>query len=58
MDAGYWIGGRPTGRKNGCKKTCYFDIGSRFHHVQNVLAKTPLPEDVTVVFDMDALNFS
>jgi primosomal protein N' (replication factor Y) len=27
-------------------------------HVQNVLAKTPLPEDVTVVFDMDALNFS
>jgi primosomal protein N' (replication factor Y) len=27
-------------------------------HVQAVLAKTPLPEDVTVVFDMDALNFS
>ncbi|MFU8892283.1 MAG: primosomal protein N' [Luteolibacter sp.] len=27
-------------------------------HVQNILAKTPLPEDVTVVFDMDALNFS
>lgn len=27
-------------------------------HVQSVLAKTPLPEDVTVVFDMDALNFS
>ena len=27
-------------------------------HVQQVLAKTPLPEDVTVVFDMDALNFS
>jgi len=27
-------------------------------HVQNVLAKTTLPEDVTVVFDMDALNFS
>lgn len=27
-------------------------------HVQNVLAKTPLPEDTTVVFDMDALNFS
>ncbi len=27
-------------------------------HVQNVLAHTPLPEDVTVVFDMDALNFS
>ena len=28
------------------------------HHVQQILAKTPLPEDVTVVFDMDALNFS
>jgi len=27
-------------------------------HVQNVLVKTTLPEDVTVVFDMDALNFS
>ncbi len=27
-------------------------------HVQSVLAKTSLPEDVTVVFDMDALNFS
>jgi primosomal protein N' (replication factor Y) len=27
-------------------------------HVQNVLSRTPLPEDVTVVFDMDALNFS
>ncbi len=27
-------------------------------HVQAVLTKTPLPEDVTVVFDMDALNFS
>lgn len=27
-------------------------------HVQQVLAKIPLPEDVTVVFDMDALNFS
>jgi primosomal protein N' (replication factor Y) len=27
-------------------------------HVQAVLAKTPLPEDVTVVFDMDALNFT
>ncbi len=27
-------------------------------HVQAILAKTPLPEDVTVVFDMDALNFS
>ena len=27
-------------------------------HVQAVLAKTSLPEDVTVVFDMDALNFS
>jgi primosomal protein N' (replication factor Y) len=27
-------------------------------HVQAVLAKTPLPEDVTVVFDMDALNLS
>ena len=27
-------------------------------HVQNVLAKTTLPEDVTVVFDMDAINFS
>ena len=27
-------------------------------HVQTVLAKTSLPEDVTVVFDMDALNFS
>jgi primosomal protein N' (replication factor Y) len=28
------------------------------NHVQAVLAKTSLPEDVTVVFDMDALNFS
>ena len=28
------------------------------NHVQQILAKTPLPEDVTVVFDMDALNFS
>jgi primosomal protein N' (replication factor Y) len=27
-------------------------------HVQQVLAKTSLPEDVTVVFDMDAQNFS
>jgi primosomal protein N' (replication factor Y) len=27
-------------------------------HVQGVLARTTLPEDVTVVFDMDALNFS
>jgi primosomal protein N' (replication factor Y) (superfamily II helicase) len=27
-------------------------------HVQAILAKTSLPEDVTVVFDMDALNFS
>ena len=27
-------------------------------HVQQILSKTPLPEDVTVVFDMDALNFS
>jgi len=27
-------------------------------HVQAVLAKTSLPEDVTVVFDMDALSFS
>lgn len=27
-------------------------------HVQAILNKTPLPEDVTVVFDMDALNFS
>ena len=27
-------------------------------HVQAVLARTILPEDVTVVFDMDALNFS
>lgn len=27
-------------------------------HVQGVLAKTSLPEDVTVVFDMDAMNFS
>jgi primosomal protein N' (replication factor Y) (superfamily II helicase) len=27
-------------------------------HVQAVLARTSLPEDVTVVFDMDALNFS
>jgi primosomal protein N' (replication factor Y) (superfamily II helicase) len=26
-------------------------------HVQAVLARTTLPEDVTVVFDMDALNF-
>ena len=28
------------------------------HHVQSVLARTSLPEDVTVVFDMDALSFS
>jgi primosomal protein N' (replication factor Y) len=28
------------------------------NHVQRILAKTSLPEDVTVVFDMDALNFS
>lgn len=28
------------------------------NHVQQILAKTPLPEDVTVVFDMDALSFS
>ena len=27
-------------------------------HVQSVLARTPLPEDVTVTFDMDAHNFS
>ncbi len=27
-------------------------------HVQSVLNRTPLPEDVTVVFDMDALSFS
>ena len=27
-------------------------------HVQQILAKTSLPEDVTVVFDMDAQNFS
>lgn len=27
-------------------------------HVQSILAKTTLPEDVTVVFDMDALSFS
>jgi len=27
-------------------------------HVQRILAKTSLPEDVTVVFDMDAQNFS
>jgi primosomal protein N' (replication factor Y) len=27
-------------------------------HVQAVLARTSLPEDVTVVFDMDALSFS
>ncbi|MES2997229.1 MAG: primosomal protein N' [Verrucomicrobiota bacterium] len=27
-------------------------------HVQDVLAKTTLPEDVTVVFDMDALSFT
>jgi len=28
------------------------------NHVQSVLKKTTLPEDVTVVFDMDAYNFS
>ena len=28
------------------------------NHVQQILAQTSLPEDVTVVFDMDALNFS
>ncbi|MCU0796576.1 MAG: primosomal protein N' [Akkermansiaceae bacterium] len=27
-------------------------------HVQQVLQKTPLPEDVTAVFDMDALSFT
>ncbi|MGE9270611.1 MAG: replication restart helicase PriA [Verrucomicrobiales bacterium] len=27
-------------------------------HVQQALEKTPLPEDVTVVFDMDALSFT
>jgi hypothetical protein len=27
-------------------------------HVQAVLAHITLPQDVTVVFDMDALNFS
>ncbi len=27
-------------------------------HIQAILARTSLPEDVTVVFDMDALNFS
>ncbi|MDB6079901.1 MAG: primosomal protein, partial [Akkermansiaceae bacterium] len=27
-------------------------------HVQQVLAKTTLPEEVTVVFDMDAWNFT
>ncbi|MBB5353341.1 primosomal protein N' (replication factor Y) [Haloferula luteola] len=27
-------------------------------HVQQVLDKTPLPEDVTAVFDMDALSFT
>jgi len=28
------------------------------NHVQSVLRRTTLPEDVTVVFDMDAYNFS
>lgn len=28
------------------------------NHVQTILQKTTLPEDVTVVFDMDAYNFS
>ena len=27
-------------------------------HVQSVLKRTPLPDDVTVVFDMDALSFT
>jgi primosomal protein N' (replication factor Y) len=27
-------------------------------HVQAVLARTSLPEDVTVVFDMDAFGFA
>lgn len=27
-------------------------------HVQQILDKTTLPEDVTVVFDMDALSFT
>jgi primosomal protein N' (replication factor Y) len=42
-----------------------FQITLRAHHartltrhVQQVLARTSLPDDVTVVFDMDALNFS
>lgn len=42
-----------------------FQITLRAHHarplsrhVQQVLARTTLPDDVTVVFDMDALNFS
>jgi primosomal protein N' (replication factor Y) (superfamily II helicase) len=28
------------------------------NHVQTVLARTPLPEDVIATFDMDAINFS
>ena len=28
------------------------------NHIQSILQKTTLPEDVTVVFDMDAYNFS
>jgi hypothetical protein len=28
------------------------------NHCQAILQKTTLPEDVTVVFDMDAYNFS
>jgi hypothetical protein len=28
------------------------------NHIQAILQKTTLPEDVTVVFDMDAYNFS
>ena len=28
------------------------------NHIQSILQKTTLPEDVTVVFDMDDYNFS
>ena len=51
--------------KTGHLKGNRFQITLRSHrarpltrHVQAVLARTSLPEDVTVVFDMDALNFS
>jgi hypothetical protein len=27
------------------------------HHISSILAQTPPPEDVTIIFDMDAMGF-